>query len=347
MSDKVTNVKKFYETPVQDDKTRFEIWETGQCIGNSMTPSIAYEEYRQDLVKFLNELLTYTEGDNVVSCGCGNAFIESLLSKQHPNLLATDICESAVHLATSKGLRSRILDVSKQFDLNDNAYDMSFSEGLIGHLLDENLSIEHFIKENKRILKEQGFIFIGNESASNGEDLEFIERADFYFTSPQYLESALKKEGFEAVQSRLIPYERPGEGTKYRTWTWGFKPRKKTCRPDFKNISEYKSMPGVSIVPFFDPAPFSYMVLKPDVLMTPHTHPYTQHTFYLINGKLEVNIDGNKITLECVHQIPDEITDDFLNMLPQIQIFPGQSHGVQNISNQDTTWLCYENPPHK
>jgi len=94
----------------------------------------------------------------------------------------------------------------------------------------KNLSLEKFIKENKKILKEKGLLFIGNESTSNNKELEFISRANYYFTSEKYLVSMLKKYGFEGVESLAVPYKRPNEGIQNRVWVWGFKKPRSTLR---------------------------------------------------------------------------------------------------------------------
>ncbi|MFA5086004.1 MAG: methyltransferase domain-containing protein [Candidatus Paceibacterota bacterium] len=347
MRNSINKIKKYYESPVENGKTRFEIWENGKNMGNSMTPSTSHKKYRERMIVILNKLLNYTSGNRILSCGCGNAFIERLLLDSSHNVLATDVCESALGFAKNKGLKTRVLNASKPFGLKENYFDLSFSDGLIGHLLDSKLSVKKFIKENKKVLKEQGLLFISNESTSNNEDIEYISRADYYFTSPQYLKSELRKNGFEAIQSLLVPYRRPSEGIQSRVWTWGFKPRKKNSIPDFKRTTIYKGVAGVSLVPFKGKSPFSYIIIKPNIIMEPHEHPYTEHIYYLINGKLEININGKSTVMKYQGNRPRKINELFLNKLPQVRILPKQSHGIKNIGNAEADFLCYENPPHK
>lgn len=225
MVSKLEQIKKFYETPVQNGKTRLEIWDKEQCINNSMTPSVAYPEYRAKLVAQLDKLLEHSYEKKILSLGAGNAFIENELSVHYKNILVTDVCESALQLARNKGLIARLLDVSKNFALEfkTEKVDLLFSEGLVGHVFDEQLSVKEFLRNGREILAERGIIFIGNEVPTNGHELQLLARANYYFTSAQFLEQALLDAGFTNIHSLLVPYERPGEGTQHRVWAWGTK----------------------------------------------------------------------------------------------------------------------------
>ncbi|MGH9884925.1 MAG: hypothetical protein ACREBE_05330, partial [bacterium] len=66
----------FYCRPVGDTAlNRYEIWERGEAVGDSVTPSIWCPEYRMHMV--LKILSLPRPHERVFSIGCGNAFVEA------------------------------------------------------------------------------------------------------------------------------------------------------------------------------------------------------------------------------------------------------------------------------
>ncbi|MFA7243818.1 MAG: methyltransferase domain-containing protein [Patescibacteria group bacterium] len=340
-------VKNYYENAAENGQSRLDVWEKGGAIKQSMTPSTSHKSYRRTVMRLVSELSSYLPSNkkNVLSCGCGNAFLEKDMADAGYNILATDLCNSALEYARQKGLNTQILDVSKPFKLKEK-FHVIFSDGLIGHLVGKSLLLENFLCQSYTTLESGGIIMIGNEEPRNKKDLEYIGRADYYFTSGKFLSNRLTNAGFEATGYIKIPYLRPIEGKQYRVWSWGFKPRIIECSPNRSNAIKYKKISGLKTCPFRGKSSLAYMIMQPGSKTDLHKHPLTEHRIAVIKGTLEVIVNGKKKKFESGKKCPPIITKSFFNRLPSITILPGASHQVINQGETEAEWLCYENPPH-
>jgi len=224
-----------YEKPVLDGKSRFQLWEEGLAFGSSITPSTFSPEYRKQFIKILINLLPNKHFKKILALGCGNAKIEKDLHDIGYDILATDISEHALELAQNKGLNTKLLNAKKSMPFETNSFDIIFSDGVIGHLFDENQSIDYLLQNSLNILSSGGALVIANDQPTKSNiEIQKHDNLDVYWISQKYLEKVLEQNGFEAVQSFIIPYARPGYDTRHRVITCGFKSKYKESTPNFK-----------------------------------------------------------------------------------------------------------------
>ena len=345
---KLEKVRQFYEGKIKNrTQSRFQIWERGEAVGPSMTPSTMHQDYRDKLVSILDDLASHTSGSRILSIGCGNGFVERDLLKLGYQVLATDVCKEALELAEAKGLNTMYLNATEGISCIDEAFDLIFFDGVIGHLFDDSGSVDYIFQELHRVLSPQGVVLIGNGIPDNAENIWHLDRADYFYTSQAFLESRLKDSGFEAIQSILVVYQIPEVGIRTRVWSYGFKPRNKEAVPDYNIIRPYKTVTGVSVVQLSDSAPFTYVIVQPSVSTPPHFHPYTYHEIYVITGNMEFIVDDITTRLQSSFDRAQIINKDFLSKLPVVKILPNQTHSIRNIGKNSAEILCYENPPHK
>ncbi len=212
-----------YEEPVQDGRSRFELWEKGKNVGSSITPSTFDKDYLEAICSDILSLLKRVKKPNILSIGCGNAFIEKRLADSGCNVLATDVSIQALKFAMAKGLKVKYLDATGKFDLN-NHFDLILSDGVIGHLADKNASVGKFLAEAKKALKEDGVLFIANDSPTKKVPVQIHDGfKNIYWFSAKYLRDSLKRSGYKSVGSKYLRYFRPGYGIRKRVLVWGRK----------------------------------------------------------------------------------------------------------------------------
>ncbi|HEY5442062.1 MAG TPA: class I SAM-dependent methyltransferase [Candidatus Saccharimonadales bacterium] len=213
-----------YEAPVEDGLSRLELWEQGRSPGSSCTPSSFDETYRAQIVSQIDFLLGPKSSARVLSLGCGNAFIERALLEAGHDVLATDVSRQALAFAQRKGLRTRSLDATVEFPFRGESFDAVISDGVIGHLTDEQRSLRSFFERCRPILKHGGVLFMGNDAPMTGEDIqEHHKLPGLFWFSAQRLGDSLHEAGYKDVNTRLLPYFRPEVGTRDRVLAWGTK----------------------------------------------------------------------------------------------------------------------------
>lgn len=218
-AEELTEVKDIYNKPIKDGESRFELWEMGKAFGDSVTPSTYDKNYLKQIVDIIESIST--PKSKILSIGCGNAFIEKQLVDKGYDLLATDILESALLLAEKKGLKTKKVDATKRLPFSYNSYDLVISDGVIGHLVDKNNSIDIFLKHCTTVLKNKGILFVANDEPLNGKELQLHNNLNVFWVSKKYIEKALRKNGFDNINSTFINYTRPETGIKQRVIIWG------------------------------------------------------------------------------------------------------------------------------
>jgi 2-polyprenyl-3-methyl-5-hydroxy-6-metoxy-1,4-benzoquinol methylase len=216
----IKKVIKIYEDVIKDGKSRFELWEKGGSFGSSVTPSTFDKTYLNKITDLISQILE-VKNPKILSIGSGNAFIERELAERGCDVLATDVSEQALKLANEKGLKTQYLNAREEFLLKDK-FDMVILDGVIGHLVENERSVQVFLEKCKAILNENGIVFIAHDEPINNVPFqEHPEIPSFYWFSKEYLEDVFTESGYTSIKSKYIEYLRPGHNGRRRVIVWG------------------------------------------------------------------------------------------------------------------------------
>lgn len=212
----------FYCTEETNQKgtvgTRYEIWEKGEALGDSITPSIYCEEYRKHLGDKIGSLID--SNASIFSIGCGNAFIEAELVKKGIKVDGIDFNQEAAEIASKKGVNATSGDYYNIENGSFQNYDLIYADGLIGHLFKEDNGLERFFEKMKLLNPKKGCrILLSNDAPLKNEE-EFAKNESvkgFWLLSIEYLRDILERFGYEVEEDYYFSYERPISGTRNRS----------------------------------------------------------------------------------------------------------------------------------
>ncbi len=212
----------FYCTKETNQKgtagTRYEIWEKGEALGDSITPSIYCAEYRTHLGNKIISLVGPSA--SIFSIGCGNAFIEGELVKNGIKVDGIDFNQEAAELAVKKGVNATSGDYYNMKNGSFNEYDMIYADGLIGHLFKADQGLERFFEKMKQLDLKKGCRILLSNDAPLESEMDFAKNESvqgFWFLSIEYLKEVLEKFGYEVEDDYYFSYERPISGTRNRS----------------------------------------------------------------------------------------------------------------------------------
>lgn len=141
-------------------------------------------KYRRHALKIMNWI---TE-KNVLDVGAGDGLITFLIGAS-----GIDIEPEAVRIARKKGVRMKLGDA-----YNIPLKDAQFEAVLMADVLEHLENTHKALSEVKRVLKEDGFLYITTppKDLTPGKILD-----EFHFTewSPEELKTLLEKEGFKLI----------------------------------------------------------------------------------------------------------------------------------------------------
>ncbi len=210
-------VSQFYLSKRDGDKNIFDIWEAGKPCGDSLTPSTYNLEYRQWMVNKISNLLKNNPQNQILSIGCGNAFIEHELAKKNYSIFAIDILEYAVDLARKKGITAVSANV-KEWEPDNKEYDLIYCDGIMGHLYNHSDGLRKIITRLKTWLKSKdAILFISNDESTNQELVQTHPSVKgFHWFSDEFLRSELTSVGFSKIDIDHFIYDRPLSGKRKR-----------------------------------------------------------------------------------------------------------------------------------
>lgn len=209
----------FYCRPVGDTAlNRYEVWEHGGAVGDSVTPSTYCPEYRMHmLLKILSLPRPY---ERVFSIGCGNAFVEADLQSRGLPVQAIDCLEEAVVLAASKGVDAFTADYHALPPGHLAGFGVVYADGLLGHLYDPQTGLTHFFETLLALNPPPGsWLVLSNDAPAEPRAgvAPHGKVPGFWLFSPEYLRDVAQRFGYTVVESYSFPYERPLSGLRNRT----------------------------------------------------------------------------------------------------------------------------------
>jgi hypothetical protein len=212
-------LRDFYCRPVGDTAlNRYEIWERGGAVGDSVTPSIYCPEYRTHMVLKIVSLPKPHE--RMFSIGCGNAFVEADLQARGLPVQAIDCNDEAVVLAASKGVDAFTADYHSLPPGHLASFGVVYADGLLGHLYRPDTGLTGFFETLLALKPPPGsWLVLSNDApAQPGAGVAPHGKVqDFWLFSPEYLRDAAQRFGYTVIESYSFPYERPLSGLRNRT----------------------------------------------------------------------------------------------------------------------------------
>jgi len=209
----------FYCRPLADTAlNRYEIWERGGAVGDSVTPSIYCPEYRMHMV--LKILSLPKPHERVFSIGCGNAFVESDLQARGLRVQAIDCNDEAVVLAASKGVEAFTADYHSLPPGHLADFGVVYADGLIGHLYHPETGLTAFFETLHALKPAPGTWLVLSNDAPADPALGAAPHGKvqgFWLFSPEYLRDTAQRFGYTVVEAYSFPYERPLSGLRNRT----------------------------------------------------------------------------------------------------------------------------------
>jgi hypothetical protein len=209
----------FYCRPVGDTAlNRYEVWEHGGAVGDSVTPSIYCPEYRMHMV--LKILSLPRPFERVFSIGCGNAFVEADVQARGLPVQAIDYLEEAVTLAAAKGVDAFTADYHALPPGHLAGVGVVYADGLLGHLYHPETGLTGFFETLAALKPPPGsWLVLSNDApAQSGAGVVPHGKVPgFWLFSPDYLRDTAQRFGYTVVESYSFPYVRPVSGLRNRT----------------------------------------------------------------------------------------------------------------------------------
>lgn len=196
----------------------FDVWERGEAIGDSITPSTYDSAYRSWMRFLLHSQLGTPGQRTLVSVGCGNAMIEAELGQRGHSVSAVDALREAVALARAKGVDATRADVMTWTPPVSGPL-IVYADGLLGHLYQP---AEHALPILGVIHtwlagRPGSALVISNDESRNDQSVEPASGVPgFHWFSDGYLREQCRLAGFSDVDSTCYTYQRPISGPRRR-----------------------------------------------------------------------------------------------------------------------------------
>jgi SAM-dependent methyltransferase len=213
----VQAIRDYYLSKRELNNNIYQIWEAGRAFNDSVTPSIWCDDYREWMVRFIERQLDLNLSKQILSIGCGNAFVERDLCQKGYPLFSIDINASAVELARSKGVPAQVADFYN-WEPEQNNIDLIYGDGVLGHFYQEGSQCQKALVRLKRWLKPNaGIIVISNDACQPSQDVVSAPGVKgFYHFSEDWVKSQLQRAGFKLIEVKIFVYGRPLSGKRNR-----------------------------------------------------------------------------------------------------------------------------------
>jgi predicted TPR repeat methyltransferase len=210
-------IREYYLTKRELNKNIYHIWEGGRAFNDSVTPATWCDDYRKWIIEFIERQVEHDVSKQILSIGCGNAFVERELCQKGYPLFSIDINETAVQLAISKGVPAQVADVYT-WEPEQKNLDLIYCDGVLGHFYLEDSECQKVLLRLKGWLKANvGTIVISNDASKNGQAVSPAPSVKgFYHFSEEWVTSQLKSAGFKLIEVTSYAYDRPLSGRRDR-----------------------------------------------------------------------------------------------------------------------------------
>lgn len=166
------------------------------------------------LAATVKKLMKENKLKKVIDVGCGTGLLVKFLNDNHFQAVGVDSSRQAVQAAQKNvGGKNIILAKATNLPFDDESFDLVTSISMIEHLTLKDAG--NFIKEARRVLKKDGFIFLVTPNFSTPLRIIYGKKWFAYkdpthinFFTPISLSSLLKEKGFKNINFNFkIPYQ--------------------------------------------------------------------------------------------------------------------------------------------
>jgi hypothetical protein len=196
----------------------FDVWERGEAVGDSITPSTYDGAYRSWMQFLLHSQLGAAGRRTLVSVGCGNAMIEAELGRRGHSVRAVDVLQEAVSLARAKGVDATRADVMTWTPPSGGPL-IVYADGLLGHLYHPAEHALPVLGVIRSWLADRpgSALVISNDESRHNQNVEPASGVPgFHWFSDGYLRDQCRIAGFSDVDSTRYTYQRPLSGPRHR-----------------------------------------------------------------------------------------------------------------------------------
>jgi SAM-dependent methyltransferase len=215
----IEELRAVYLSKTGGEPSRFHIWERGEAIGDSITPSTYNRAYRTWMRDLLRKFLEGSGDDDpgLLSVGCGNATVEAELALSGYRVLAVDAMEEAVELARAKGVEAVCADVL-EWTPPAGDWHVLYADGFLGHVFDPDDGIQPALRLMRSWLREDGGVLVvsNDDPRKDADTQQHSEVPQFTWLSAPYLKAQAEAAGFTDVWTTWFTYERPLTGPRER-----------------------------------------------------------------------------------------------------------------------------------
>ncbi|MGH3388481.1 MAG: class I SAM-dependent methyltransferase [Actinomadura sp.] len=210
-------LRDLYLSETGSEQSRFHIWERGEPVGDSVTPSTYSGAYRIWIRDLLRKLLDESDSPALLSIGCGNAAVEAGLVAAGYRVLAIDAMEEAVTLARAKGIDAICADVFS-WEPPSRDWTVVYTDGFLGHVYDPDAGLQPVLERIRSwMLPGKGVIVNSNDDPRTDSDVQaHTDAPAFNWLSGPYLKAQAEIAGFNDIWTTWFTYQRPVSGPRER-----------------------------------------------------------------------------------------------------------------------------------
>ncbi|HEU5159135.1 MAG TPA: methyltransferase domain-containing protein [Streptosporangiaceae bacterium] len=211
-------LRAFYLGDAEGAESRFHIWDRGEAVGDSVTPSTYSRPYQLWMCDLLRKFLDDGDAPALLSVGCGNAVIESELTAAGYKVLGVDALEEAVQLARGKGVDAVCADILSWTPPESTQWTVVYADGILGHVFDQDHGVQHVLSRFRSWLPDgKGVLVMSNDEPRTDTHVQaHSEVPGFSWLSGPFLHTQAEAAGFQDVWTTWFTYDRPLSGSRER-----------------------------------------------------------------------------------------------------------------------------------
>jgi SAM-dependent methyltransferase len=213
----IESLRALYLSETSGEPSRFHIWERGEPVGDSVTPSTYSRAYQTWIRDLLRKFLDDSDTPALLSLGCGNAAVEAGLVADGYRIIAIDAMEEAVTLARAKGIDAVCADF---FTWKPPSTDWTvvYADGFLGHAYDPDEGLRPVLERiRSRMPPGRAILVNSNDDPRTDADVQgHTEIPAFSWTSGPCLKAQGETVGFTDIWTTWFTYQRPVSGPRER-----------------------------------------------------------------------------------------------------------------------------------
>lgn len=215
----IGSLRAVYLSNTGGEPSRFHLWDRGEAVGDSVTPSTYSTEYRAWMGDLLRKFLDNSDAaeSGLLSLGCGNAAVEADLVSAGYRVLGVDAMPEAVELARRKGVETVQADLLT-WTPPRKEWSVVYADGLLGHLFDEEHGIRPALERIRSWMPEgKGTLVISNDDPRTDDETQaHTEVPQFTWLSARFMKAQAEAAGFHDIWTTWFTYVRPVSGPRER-----------------------------------------------------------------------------------------------------------------------------------